>query len=295
MRVIILLIFFVFIIVALLGALIFLGPQIGLPQIQITVVPDEPVEKEPQLPADMQRYYDLKNVSCGTLSNNFLISTHDVANGSLSGIIANQAELEVAASIVRGFDYEQDTKTYVLGDQMKKVIQSDDTETITIWKGGRIYECEDKCTMKLMEGNLSDEYYNSLNAMRNNCNHFGKTRFPDSVNLTKLLNIKKTGVSTINGYRCDNFEISGNKTYISTLNLTGDAKDLAWMLDHLDGPVQECLDESTGIIVKRNLTLDLTDSYNLKFEEDGYIKVNQVTELTYFTDTVPESFLALPE
>ncbi len=294
MRVIILLILFVFIIVALLGGLISLGPQFGLPKIQVTVVPDEPAPEEPDLPADMQRYYELKNVSCNTLSNNFLISTHDVANGSLSGIIATQAEIEVASSIVRGFDYDQDTKTYVLGDQMKKVIKSGDTETTTIWKGGRIYECGDNCTMRLMEGNLSDEYYDSLNAMRSNCNHFGKTKLPGSVNLTKLLNIEKTGVSTINGYRCDNFRISGNSTYISTLNLTGDAKDLAWMLDHLDGPLEECLDESTGIIVRRNLTLDLTDSYNFRFEDEGYIKVNQVTELTYFTDNVPESFLALP-
>ncbi len=294
MRVIILLIFFVFIIVALLGALILFGPQIGLPQIQITVVPDEPTEPEPLFPADMQRYYDLKNVSCNTLSNDFLITTHDVANGSLSGIIATQAELEIANSIVHGFDYAQDTKTYVLGDQMKKVIQTGGTETITIWKNGRIYECADSCTMKLMEGNLSDEYYTALHAMRDNCNHFGKTEFPDSVNLTELLIIEKTGVSTINGYRCDNFEISANASYLSNLTLTGDAKDLGWMLDHLDGSVQECLDESTGIIVRRNLTLDLTDSYNFKFEDDGYIKVNQVTELTYFTNTVPESFLALP-
>ncbi len=294
MRVIILLLLFVFIIVALLGALIFFGPQLGLPQIQITVVPDEPEDPGPVLPADMQRYYDLKNVSCSTLSNDFLISTHDVANGSLSGIIASQAELDVAKSIVHGFDHDQTTKTYMLEDQMKKVIQGNGTETITIWKNGRVYDCMDSCTMKLMEGDLSDEYYNSLNAMRDNCNHFGKTEFPDSVNLTKLLNIEKTGVFTINGYRCDNFEISGNKTYLSTLNLTGDANDLAWMLSRLDGPVQECLDESTGIIVKRNLTLDLTDSYNFKFEEGGYIKVNQVTELTYFTDAVPESFLALP-
>jgi hypothetical protein len=151
--------------------------------------------------------------------------------------------------------------------------------------------------MKLMDEADSEEYYSKLNEIRNSCHYLGKTELPQSVDPGKLLIIDKKGLETINGYRCEKFWISGNQSYIDSLNssLDSDQEALIWALEHLEGPLVECLDESTGIIVEREFTLDLTDYYDLEFDAGGYLQVEQTTELTYFTSTVPEEFLALPD
>src|SRR5512135_104825 len=41
----------------------------------------------PPLPRDAQRYYLLKNISCSTLSRDFLIVTEDETDGTVSGLV----------------------------------------------------------------------------------------------------------------------------------------------------------------------------------------------------------------
>ncbi len=284
-------IFVIIILAAAVPVFVILWPQLEFPQ-------PEPEVPQINLSADAQRYFDLKNISCSVLSRDFLIVTDDIANGTLFGLTPSASEeFQFADMVADSYDINQTTKTYLRGDQMKKGVIIDGKETITIWKNGRVYTCQESCAMKLMDENESEEYYDELHRIRSNCMHFGKTEPPESADLSKLLDIEKTGVLEINGYRCENFLITGNSTYAESLNetLTEDQRALFWSLAHLDGPVQECLDESTGIIVLRNLTIDLTDSYQFDFQPDGYFKVNQVTRLTYFSDYVPESFLALPD
>ncbi len=254
---------------------------------------------EQQLTGDAQRYFDLKNASCGTLSGNFLIVTEDVAEARMEGLIENvRGERSAAERILDSYSLDQTTKTYVRGDQMKRVVIADDVEKTTIWKEGRVYECEDGCRMRLMSDLESEQYYANLSSIKTDCLYFGKTQPPDSVDLDSLLDITRTGVLEINGYRCDNFLITGNKTYAASIletdELNEEQRALMWALVHLEGPVQECLDESTGIIVLRDLSLDLTDAYLFDYEPGGYMQVNQQTKLTYFTDDVPQEFLALP-
>ncbi len=294
MRDILLILLFITI-AALIPIIILIGPQLDLSPFLPHPEPEEP---QMNLSADAQRYFSLKNTSCTILSKNFLIVTEDITNGTLYGLTPSTAEeFQFADLVAEGYDINQTTKTYLRGDQMKKVVIADGAETTTIWKNGRIYTCKEDCAMKLMDENESEEYYNELHRIRTNCMHFGKTEPPESADLSKLLDIRKTGLMEINGYRCENFLITGNSTYAESLNetLTEDQRALFWSLAHFDDPVQECLDESAGIIVLRNLTIDLTDSYKFDFQPDGYFKVNQVTRLTYFSDNVPESFLALPD
>ena len=294
------LIFFLIILAATLPVIILLGPQLDfsllVPEIEFEEPePEKPVEV---LDADMQRYFQLKNISCDTLSGDFLIVTYDAAEGTLQGLVpVTEDETMFAEAIVDAYDLSQTTRTYVRGDQMKKVVISEGAEATTIWKNGRIYNCTANCTMRLMSEDDSKEYYDTLKKIKTNCAYFGKTELPDSVNISRLFDVERTETLQINSFICENFLITANKTYLETINESLDEDQAAffWGLGHLDGPVQECLDESAGIIVLRNLTLDLTGSYNFEFEENGSIKVNQVTRLTYFTDNVPESFLALPD
>jgi hypothetical protein len=135
--------------------------------------------------------------------------------------------------------------------------------------------------------------------MRTRCAHFGKTKLPASVDISRLMKVERTGTKTINGFRCEAFLIRGNSTYAesllpSNMSLDEDQRAILWLLSHLAGPVEECLDDGTGILVYRNITLDLTGSYRFDYAPGGYMHVNQQTMLTYYTDNVPESFLALP-
>jgi hypothetical protein len=126
------------------------------------------------------------------------------------------------------------------------------------------------------------------------------TKMPDSVDIGRLLEIRNTGRVERNGFRCENFQIRGNATYAqaildSNASLSEDQRALLWSLTHLDGPLEECIDDGVGVAVYRNLTLDLTKSYRFDFAPGGFMRINQQTELAYFTDNVPESFLALPK
>jgi hypothetical protein len=294
-------ILFLIILAAVVPVLLILGPQLDLelvlPQINVA----QPGQEEPPGPvydADTERYFTLKNKSCQTLSGDFLIVTNDYSDGKLHDLIpATESEQFFAQNLADEYDFNLTTKTYLRGDQMKKVISSNGIELTTIWKNGRIYTCTAVCSMKLMDEADSEEYYSKLNEIRNSCHYLGKTELPQSVDPGKLLIIDKKGLETINGYRCEKFWISGNQSYIDSLNssLDSDQEALIWALEHLEGPLVECLDESTGIIVEREFTLDLTDYYDLEFDAGGYLQVEQTTELTYFTSTVPEEFLALPD
>ncbi len=295
-------ILFLIILAAVVPVVLFLGPQLDLelviPQIEVKPPPEEkPVS--PVYDADTQRYFTLKNKSCQTLSSDFLIVTNDVSDGKLHDLIpVTEAEKTFAQNLADEYDFNLTTKTYLRGDQMKKVLSSNGIELTTIWKNGRIYTCTAICQMRLMDENDSEEYYDKLYEVRNSCKYLGKTELPSSVDLNKLLIIDKKGLETINGYRCEKFWISGNQSYIDSLNtspLDSDQSALLWALERLEGPLEECLDESTGIIVERDFTLDLTDYYDLEFDAGGYLQVQQTTELTYFTTTVPEEFLALPD
>jgi hypothetical protein len=289
------LLLFLFIALAVAVLLILLlGPQYA----DDIVVPEKKEQPKKQLTTDWIRYFQLKNTSCKTLSGNFLIVTDDTANGSMAGLVESViGEREAAERILSGYSSNQTTKTYVRGEWMKKVVISGGNENTTIWKEGRIYECNGNCTMRLMSENESSEYYNNLYRIKSGCAYFGKTSPP--VDLGSLITLNRTGILNMRGYRCENFLISANRTYAKHLLTNGtldtEQRTLLWAIAHLDKPLQECLDESTGIIVYRNITLDLTDAYLFDYNPGGYMKVNQQTNLTYFTDNVPESFLGLPQ
>ncbi len=161
----------------LFGALIAVVAVVFGPQLYYSVVkPPEPEPPEPIVDPDMQRYFDLKKTSCDMFSKNFLIVTEDVAHGEMQGLIpATSDEQQIADSIIRQYDFNQTTRTYLRGDQMKKAVLSNETETITIWKEGRVYVCEETCSMRLMSENESEEYYDMLYRIRNDCAYFGKT------------------------------------------------------------------------------------------------------------------------
>jgi hypothetical protein len=297
------------ILAALVPLAILLGPQLlqsvlsGIPQfppqVPLPEIPPAGSNATQALPEDAQRYYSLKELSCGTLSKNFLIVADDVSAGSVGGLIAEiPEELDVAEAIVKENDYNQTTKTYVRGIQMKKVFISGNRTHTTIWKDGRVYQCSPSCTMNLLGDAGWQSYLEGLEKMRSGCAHFGRTGLPASVNITKLLRFEHTGRKLIGGFQCENFLVFANKTYASSLMnstaLNEDQRTLLWGLAHLEGPVEECLDDGIGIIVYRSITLDLKDSYKFDFGPGGYMRVKSETRLTYFTDNVPESFLALP-
>lgn len=298
----ILLVLFLIILAAVVPVLLILGPQLDLelvlPQINITQPQPEEKPPGPVYDADTERYFTLKNKSCQTLSGDFLIVTNDISDGKLHDLVpATESEGVFAQNLADEYDFNLTTKTYLRGDQMKKSLSSNGIELTTIWKNGRIYTCTAICQMRLMDENDSEEYYAKLDEIRSSCRHLGKTEMPESVDLNRLLVIDKKGLETINGFKCERFWISGNESYMDSLNrsiLDPEQEALIWALEHLEGPLEECLDESTGIIVERDFTLDLTDSYDLEFDAGGYLQVQQTTELTYFTTTVPEEFLALP-
>ena len=253
-----------------------------------------------QFEGDAQRYFELKNTSCGVFSKDFRIITKDITEGRMEGLVETVPdELFFAERILGDYNLNQTTKTYVRGDQMKRVVIADGIENTIIWKGGRMYECRENCTMRLMNGTESEEYYANLSKMKTNCAYFGKTPLPDSVDLNSLLDITRTGTLEIGSYRCDNFLISGNKTYaesiLETEGLDEEQRALVWALVHLERPVQECLDEGVGIIIYRNLTLDLTDAYRFDYSPGGYMHISQETTLLYFSDNVPASLLELPQ
>jgi hypothetical protein len=276
-------------------------PPISWPPM-VPEIPEPPITQnqttEPGLPQDMRLYYSLKNKSCQALSENFLISTHDESDWSASGLSGEEAS--AAALMLKEFSFVSDTRTYLRGDSMKKVLITPEGNHTSIWKDGRIYQCNPNCTMRLLGDAGWQAYLDGLAEMRSGCAYFGRTKLPSSVNLTRLLSIQNTGRVEMNGSRCENFLIFGNKAYAQTLlnsslYLNDDQRAVLWSLAHQAGPFEECLDDGNGIIVYRSIAIDLTRSYRFDYAAGGFMRVDQQTTLTYFTDDVPESFLALPK
>jgi|GEM_PF-2423054 len=293
-----------FIFLVMLCAVFIVGIMLGseLADIEFTMPELENPAPKPQLDPNMQRYFDLKNASCNTLSGNFLIVTKDTSLAEMSGMIPLIPEEELAKKyLIDSYTYNQTTRTYMRGDWMKKVIEEEGQPDHTLlWKNGRRYDCiGNNCSMSLMSDNESDDYYNEIFNMKGNCIYFGKTALPESVNISRLLSIENKGLEDWNISRCERFVITANSTYANELlsagNLSKNQKALLWALANLASPIRECLDESTGIVVFRLVSFNLKDSYVLDFEPDGYFIASQKTELKYFTDNVPESFLGLPE
>lgn len=277
-------------------------PQITVPNASgmdtgnITLPTKPPVH---QMPEDMQRYYEMKNLSCATLKRNFLIVTEDVSRGAFYGLSPDTPEERAAAeSLMAQYDFNQTTKTYMRGDWVERVVISGDGQTTTIWKEGRVYNCTPNCTMRLFTAQDSADYASMFGSMRTGCAYFGRTALPSSVEMEKLVWIERVQPRDVNGFRCQDFMISGNKTYalelLSSEGLTEDQRSLLWGIAHLDTPVEECLDEATGIIVLRNFAMDLSGVYRFDYSPGGYMNVYQQTKLTYFSYNVPESFFALP-
>lgn len=268
------------------------------------VIPELPGERPPPpidtRPPDVQKYFELKNLSCGILSEDFLLQTHDISQASVSGLLTSiSGEQEIADSIASQYDSEQTTSTYVRGTWMKKVILTPSANHTTIWKEGRVYQCNPSCTMNLLGDEGWQEHLDALERIRTSCQYFGKTAMPEEVDMLQLISIERMGREDFKNFRCERFSITGNKTYAESLlasNITfdNDQTALLWGISHLKGPVEECLDDGVGLIVWRNLTIDLTESYRFDYTEDGGMYVNQYTELLYYDDSVPESFFALP-
>ena len=291
----VLLVLFLLLVIVIAFVLVFQEDVLAILQGE---VPNLPSAQEPRLSPDAQRYFELKNRSCDTLKGPFLIMVHDLSEGSINGLLnSTPGESILAEGILSDFHFNQTTKTYVKGDKMKRVAITEEGEVTTIWKDGRVYECKSNCTMRLMGSEESAAYYDSLYLMKTSCAYFGKTEMPSSVDMSKLLIIQRTGAIEKGGYSCDNFRISGNKTYLTSLppsQFDEDQRALLWLLSNSVEPIEECLDESTGIVVSRNVKIDLTDSYRLNYSPGGYMHVIQQTELLYFTNNVPDSFFALP-
>ncbi len=251
------------------------------------------------LSADAAFYYRLKNLSCATLSKDFLIVTEDNATSAVVGLVpAIPQEAEVAQSFASSYASDQATRTYSKGDETKKVIASAGNNLTLIWKDGRLYQCAENCTMRLLGQEGWQAYLDSLKNMRTGCAYFGRTPFPPSVNMSRLLSFTWTGKQNLSGFTCQDFLITGDRTYASSLlsdpGLDADQHALAWALAHQAGPMEECLDDGTGIVVFRSLTLDLSGVYKFSYSPGGGMFVNQQTRLTYYSGNVPESFLALP-
>jgi hypothetical protein len=255
----------------------------------------------PNLPSgDASAYLALKNLSCQTLSKDFEIVVRIEATPAISGFLpGNDQESIVMEGLLRSLSFNSTNRTYVKGDKMKQVAIGETVDITTIWKGGRIYECRAGCTMHLMSDKEASDYYDMLYRMRSDCAYLGRTPLPLSINVSRLVSIKDAGSKAIGSFTCRDFMISGDQVYARALlrNSTGlddKQKDLLWNFAHLSGPLEECLDEGTGLIVLREMTLDLTRVYDLRFSETGFMTLHQKTELLYNSDNVPDSFLGLP-
>lgn len=251
------------------------------------------------LSMDAAFYYRLKNLSCATLSKDFLIVTEDNTSSALVGLVPSvPQESDVAQSFASSYASNQTTRTYSKSDEMKKVISSGGNNITLIWKDGRLYQCAANCTMRILGPDGWQAYLDSLKNMRTNCAYFGRTPFPPSVNMSRLISVTWTGKQNLSGFTCQGFLISGDRRYASSLladpGLDDDQHALAWALAHQAGPMEECLDDGTGIVVFRSLTLDLSGIYRFDYSAGGGLFVNQQTKLTYYSGNVPESFLALP-
>jgi hypothetical protein len=251
----------------------------------------------PPQATDFTYYFAQKNKSCARLSKDFLIVTADSAYGDVRGLIDRPGQNDTAESFLSQYEYNQTTRTYVRGDWTKKVLQVGGANHTTIWKDGRIYQCDSNCSMHLLGDAGWQAHLDELSKIKTSCAYFGRTALPKSVNMSRLLSIERAGKATLYGSTCERFLISGNKEYAASLldstTLDPDQQALLWSITHLAYPVEECLDEGSGIVISRTVTLDLTKTYKLDYSPGGYMHVVQKTDLTYYTDFVPASFFSV--
>jgi hypothetical protein len=274
----------------------------GLPNIsglpKLPSLPGNQSVQQGALSQDALRYYALKNKSCESLSKDFLVEAKDTSEGSMQGL--SGAEADLASLMLAEYSSSQTVRTYVRGESMKKVFVTPSGNHTSIWKDGRIYQCEQNCTMRLLGDAGWQAHLDELAEIRSGCAHFGRTALPASVDMARLLKIDGGGRTEKNGFRCELFLISGDKAYAQSILDSGaplgeDERAIVWSIGHLATPAQECLDDGTGVLVFRNITLDLTNAYRFDYAQGGYLHVSQQTDVTYFTKDVPESFLALPK
>lgn len=297
-----LLCFFALIIVA--GIVIVFGGQLvglakTLPGSAATLLPSPAATVQPsEMPPDMVRYFELKNRSCSTLAGPVLIVTQDSAAADIAGLGSGPGEQVAMDLVLKDYIFNQTTKTYISGDKMKLVNITPDGNTTVIWKDGRVYECSPNCTMHLLTPKEDEEYRANLEAIRTSCAYFGNTKLPEGADATQLLFITREGTKELYGHRCDSFLISGNSSYAQSLlgseGLTERQKELLWAVGHFAGPMHECLDENSGIVVSRETSFDLTKAYRLDFLPGGHMYILQTTKLAYFDNRVPDSFFGLP-
>ncbi|MFN7991454.1 MAG: hypothetical protein U0R44_04830 [Candidatus Micrarchaeia archaeon] len=259
--------------------------------------PEPAVRQGPS--ADEALYYSLKNRSCQTLSHDFLIVTEDRAVGSIVGLVPSvPEEIPLAESIAASNDLNQTVRTYVRGQEMKKVVSDKVRNATLIWKDGRLYQCGDRCSMRLLGDAGWQSYLDSLEKMRTGCAYFGRTPMPPQVNMSRLLRITRTGRQEIGGFRCEGFLLAADRSYaewiLANQSLDQDQQAVVWGLARQAAPFFECLDDGNGIIVSRNITLDLSRVYRFGYSPGGGMFVSQQTSLTYFGDSVPESFMGIP-
>lgn len=257
-----------------------------------------PVQTQ-SLSQDAAKYFGLKNKSCEFLSGNILFVTKTNSVSEIHAIKTTE-EQYLADYITCPYNSDITDKLYIYNNQTKYVSIDNGTETTIIWKMGRLYACaaNSNCTMHLMDDIESKKYADELFLLRTGCAYFGNTNLPKSIDTNKLFQISSTGSSNFGDYTCDNFLISANRTYASQIlaeqNLTEDQTALVWAAAHFNEPVQECLDQATGIIVFRNMAFDLTHSYLFDYELGGYMHLTQQTKLVYLQKDIPEEFLRLP-
>jgi len=249
---------------------------------------------------DAAEYLALKNLSCQTLSKDFEIVVHTEATPAISGFIpSNGQESIVMDGILRSLSFNSTNFTYSKGDEMKQVEIGETANTTTVWKNGRVYNCRDGCTSHLISAKESSDYYDMLYRMRSECAYLGKTPLPNSINVSRLLSIKDAGPKTFGYFICRDFIITGDQAYAQALlrnstNLDDKQKDLLWNIAHLSAPMEECLDQASGLVILRDMSLDLTRVYDMRFADNGFLTLHQKTELLGFNNNVPESFLDLP-
>lgn len=295
------LIILLLVVIALIAAVIVLIT----PQIYQAIHPADSNETiaPSNLPSgDSRAYLGLKELSCQSLENGFVFVTRVQADASVNGFKpSSDEEALVMDRLIQSFHFDQTNRTYSKGDRLKLVETGSTENSTTIWKDGRIYRCSGKCTMDLMDEREANAYYDMLYRMRHDCAYLGRTPLPDQINQTRLLQIKDDGIKIINGFSCRRFLISADKAYAgaslrnASLHLDERQKSLLWNLAHLHSPIEECLDTQSGILIQRRIQTDLKSVYDFRFDSNGSMILYQQTDLTYYSDSVPDEFFALPQ
>jgi hypothetical protein len=295
-----LLMVFFFVLIAIAGIAIFLGGWLTTGAAGVLPIPETPgvIAQPLEMPADMARYFELKNRSCSTLAGQVLIVTEDITTANVTGLGGGSGEQLAMDLVLKDYLFNQTTKTYLRGDKMKLVTIAPEGNVTRIWKDNRIYECSPNCTMHLLTQKEDEEYRARLEEIRTSCAYFGNTELPGRADAAQLLSIRLEGTKELYGHRCDSFLITGNASYAQSLlesdGLTAKQKELLWAVGHFAAPMHECLDVNSGIVVSRETSFDLADAYLFEFLPGGHMHVLQTTRLTYFDNKVPDSFFALP-